>query len=272
MHIFPLPLLRQRRRQLAVALLALVGSALQPVAAAPRETITLCYENVDVTPWRTSTGKGLNFDLLNLVASQLDIHFDYRSAPWKRCLALLKTNEVGGVFAASFLTERLEWAEYPGGNVPDIGKRLHIDHFVMLRKKGALADWDGKAFRNINGAIGFQLGYSVGDFLRGKGMQVDEGTQSPITLVQKLLAGRLAAVAMGNSDATRVMSGPLAAELEAVPTPLLEKPFYLIFSRAMAASNPQLTARIWKTIEEVRNGPAYTRLVRDVEEAGRSAR
>jgi polar amino acid transport system substrate-binding protein len=273
MRTFSLLSLQSRRRQLGIALLALLATAPQLcVAATARETITLCYENVDVMPWRTANGKGLNFELLNLVASQTDIHFDYRSAPWKRCLALLKSNEVAGVFAASFLADRLEWAEYPGGTVPDTAKRLHIDHFVMLRKKGTQADWDGKAFHNINGAIGFQLGYSIGDFLRAKGMQVDEGTQSPYTLVHKLLAGRLAAVAMGNSDATRVMGGPLAAELEAVPTPLLEKPYYLIFSHALVGANPQLAARIWKAIEEVRNGPAYTKIVHDAEEANRTAR
>ncbi len=274
MHISPLPSTLSCWRHLAVAMLALLLGAPSMCAAAPaRETITLCYENVDVVPWRASAAKrkGLNFELLNLVASQLELNFDYRSAPWKRCLALLRSNEVGGVFAASFLTERLDFAEYPGGHVPDASKRLHVDHFVMLRKKGSPAEWDGKAFRNINGAIGFQLGYSVGDFLRAKGMQVDEGTQSPYTLVNKLLAGRLAAVAMGNSDATQLMNGPLAAELEAVPAPLLEKPFYLIFSRGMVAAKPELAARIWKAIEEVRNGPAYAKIVRDAEEANRSS-
>ncbi len=261
------------RKFLCLILPALLVAGLHHAAAArARDTVTLCYENVDVTPWRTVNGKGLNFELLNLVATQADVKFDYRAAPWKRCLALLKNNEVGGVFAASFLPERLEWAEYPGGATPDVNKRLHIDHFVMLRKKGSTADWDGKNFHNINGAIGFQVGYSVGDFLRAKGMRVDEGTQNPYTLVNKLLAGRLAAAAMGHSDSTRIMSSPLAAELELVQAPLLEKPFYLIFSKALGAAKPELTARIWKAVEEVRNGPVYTKLVRDAEEASRAAR
>jgi polar amino acid transport system substrate-binding protein len=273
MRPYPQPSMISLWPRLGLVVLTLLARPAQTAAAPPaKETITLCYENVEVVPWRKANGGGLNFELLNLVAHQLDVTFDYRSAPWKRCLALIKGNEVGGVFAASFLPERLELAEYPGGSVPDIGKRLHIDHFVMLRKKGSRADWDGKAFSNVNGAIGYQLGYSIGNFLRSKGMQVDEGTQSPYTLVNKLLAGRLAAVAMGNSDATRVMGGPMAADLEAIPTPLLEKPYYLIFSHALVTSNPQLTARIWKTIEDVRNGPAYTKLVRDAEEAGRAAR
>jgi polar amino acid transport system substrate-binding protein len=253
-----------------VAGLAAVASCLLLAgSASARDTLTFCFERLDVPPWRAANGTGLNFELLNQVASQLDVVFDYRSAPWKRCLAQLKANEVDGAFAASFTPERMEVGEYPGGALLDVNKYMHTDRFVLLRRKGTRADWDGKVFSNINGAIGYQLGYSVGDFLRAKNMAVDEGTQSPGQLLQKLRAGRLAAAAVGGSDAVRLMNGPVAAELEVLPVPLIEKHYYLVLSHALLRANPQLANRLWSTIEDVRNSAAYQKRLHEAEEANR---
>ncbi|MES2299158.1 MAG: transporter substrate-binding domain-containing protein [Pseudomonadota bacterium] len=233
-----------------------------------KDTVNVCSERVDVPPWRTGTGTGLNFDLLNQVASQIGITFVYSSVPWKRCLAQLKSNEMDGAFAASFVPERMDLGVYPGGAQLDVGKRMHTDHFVLIRRKGTRADWDGKAFSNISGAIGYQLGYSVGEFLRAKGMTVDEGTQSAPQLIQKLRAGRLAAAALGGSDATRLLSGAAGAELEVLPIPIIEKHYYLVLSHALVRNNPQLANRIWNAIEEARNSAVYQKRLHEAEDAG----
>jgi polar amino acid transport system substrate-binding protein len=254
----------KRYRLFAMALLAM-ASACAPALA--KDTITLCFERQEVLPWRTVAGKGLNFELLNEVSRRLDIKFDYQSMPWKRCLEQIKSNEVGGAFAVSFNPERLVIGAYPGGLQPDPARRMHIDRYVLVRRKGARIEWDGKALRNVDGAIGVQLGYSVGDFLRGLNAPVDEGSQRANELAQKLIAGRLSAAAIGGGDASNLMNGPLARQLEVLPVPLIEKPYYLMLSRALVASNPQLAERIWRTIEEVRTSAAYRKLERETEGA-----
>jgi polar amino acid transport system substrate-binding protein len=231
-----------------------------PAVAAPKETVTLCFEAQDVRPWRTEHGGGLNFELLKLVEQRLDVHFDFQSIPWKRCLAQLKANAVDGAFAVSFKPDRRELGEYPGGENVDASKRMHIDSYMVLRRKGSKVDWDGKHFSNLDGAVGFQLGYSVGDVLRAQNLEVDEGSQRADELARKLIAGRLAAAAVGGSDAAGLMRGPLAPQLELLPIPIIEKPYFLILSHALVASKPQLAARIWSTLEQVRNSPAYQKL------------
>ncbi|NRR28768.1 transporter substrate-binding domain-containing protein [Oxalobacteraceae bacterium] len=232
-----------------------------PVIAAPappaREVVSLCFERQDVLPWRTESGGGLNFILLHAVEEKLGVHFDFQSVPWKRCLANLQANSVDGAFAVSYKADRRELGEYPGGQQVDASKRMHIDRYVLLRRKGSKADWDGKNFHNIEGAIGFQLGYSVGDLLRNHNVEVDEGSQRADELARKLLAGRLAAAALGGSDAHGIMRSPLGAQLEELPVPLIEKPYFLILSHALVAAKPQLAERIWRAIEQVRNSPAY---------------
>lgn len=239
--------------------------ALAPAISQAKETITLCFERQEVLPWRTLTHKGLNFVMLEKVAARLDVQFDYQSMPWKRCLEQLKNNHVGGAFAVSFSRDRLKVGAYPGGVNPDASKRMHVDRYVLVRRKGARINWDGKSFTGVDGAIGIQLGYSVGDFLHSHNVQIDEGSQRSTELAQKLVAGRLNAAAMGGGDAAAMMRGPMAAKLEVLPVPLIEKPYFLILSQALVQSNPELANRIWKTIEEVRNSPAYRKLERESE-------
>lgn len=238
--------------------------------AAARETISLCFERQHVPPWRDLNGGGLNFELLNLVAARLDITFDFQSMPWKRCLEQLKANQVGGAFAVSFLPSRLDIGAYPGGAQADPSKRMHVDSYVLVRRKGSRVDWDGKTIRNLDGAIGVQLGYSVADFLRAQKVPVDEGSQRASELMQKLLAGRLAAAAIGGGDATVLLSTPMAEKLEILPLPLIEKPYYLMLSRALVAARPQLATRIWKAVEEARNSAQYRKMLRNAEVAQRS--
>lgn len=243
------------------SLAAVLAQPLPLLAAGPpAEVVTLCFEAQDVLPWRTEKGGGLNFALLKMVEERLGIQFNYLAIPWKRCLAQLKANAVDGAFAVSYKDDRRELGEYPGGETPDAGKRMHVDRYVVLRKKGGRVEWDGKSFRNLDGPIGFQLGYSVGDVLRAQNVEVDEGSQRAVELAQKLIAGRLAAAALGGSDAAGLMRGPLKNELEQLPIPIIEKPYFLILSHALVAARPELAGRIWRAIEQSRNSAAYKKL------------
>jgi polar amino acid transport system substrate-binding protein len=255
------------RFALASALAVCAWAPLPGDAAAGQETVSLCFEQQDVLPWRTEKGGGLNFALLKMVAERLDLRFDYQTMPWKRCLAQLKANAVDGAFAVSYKPDRRELGEYPGGEHVDVSKRMHVDRYVVIRKKGSKVEWDGKSFRNLDGAIGFQLGYSVGDVLRAQHLEVDEGSQRADELAQKLIAGRVAAAAVGGSDAIGLMQGPLAPQLEQLPVPIIEKPYFLILSHAMVAARPQLAQRIWRAIEDSRNSAAYKKI--ELAEGGR---
>jgi polar amino acid transport system substrate-binding protein len=104
----------------------------------------------------------------------------------------------------------------------------------------------------------------VGDFLRAQHVAVDEGSQRASELAEKLIAGRLAAAALGGGDARRLIRGPMAAQLEVLPLPLLEKPYFLVLSHALVASRPQLAARLWDAVEQVRASSAYRRRVHNV--------
>ena len=62
----------------------------------------------------------------------------------------------------------------------------------------------------------------------------------------------------------RLMRGPLGARLDMLPVPLIEKPYYLVLSRAFVAKQPQLAARLWDAIEQGRTSPAYRQREQDL--------
>lgn len=249
---------RRPHGRLALALLCAVLSA----PAFATQTLTLCFENKRVPPWRTVEQSGLNFELLKRVESKLQLDFDYELLPWKRCLAKLKANEVDGAFTVSFSDARREFGAFPGGERPDLTHRMHYARYFLVRKKGGRIDWDGKTFSKVDGKISFSLGYSVGDMLREQKVDVDETNDSPHMVGRRVLSGRLAGAAMIDSDMAALMRGPLADRLEAVQTPLTDKPYYLMLSNALVKAQPELAARIWKSVQEVRDGKEYGKLVK----------
>ncbi len=239
--------------------LLLVCLLLSPPLLA-RDPITLCYEHKDGPPWRTMDGAGLNFDLLKQVAARTRVTFSFLSLPWKRCLAKLQANEVDGVFSVSYSDNRLVAGVFPGGGLPDVSKRMHNSRYYLVRRKDSRIDWDGKSFHNVSGVIGYNMGYSVGDFLRELKAPLEEVNQRTADLLKLVSLGRIAGAAVFESDMEAVHNSPFAADLEIVPIPLIEKPYYLIFSHALIQNRPQLAQQVWKAIEEVRTGPAYLKL------------
>jgi polar amino acid transport system substrate-binding protein len=233
--------------------------------ARAQESLTLCLENNDVRPWRTQDGGGLNIELLNQVASRLGFRFEYQGMPWKRCLAQLKANKVIGALGASYKPDRMAFGVYPGGSQPDAGKRLNSDRYVLIKRKGSDLSWDGRSFRGLDGPVGIQLGYSVGDQLRDQGVKVDEGAQKALELAKKLAAGRLAAAAMLDGEVRTLLdqNQALAERLEILPTPLVEKPYFLIFSHEFADKQKTRAQRIWAEVEAVRNSREYQRRERE---------
>lgn len=96
---------------------------------------------------------------------------------------------------------------------------------------------------------------------------MEEGNQGALALARRLMLGRVGAVAMGGSDATMLMAQPeIATQLEELPLPLTEKPYYLMLSHQLLASQPELAQRIWKTLETVRNSAAYKKQERQAME------
>ena len=233
------------------------------VYAAPRpaQALTLCYEDQDSYPWVMTNNSGLNLELLALVEQALELRFRFVSVPWKRCLSGLENGVYDGAFASSYKAERLAMGRYPTderGRL-DEDKRLHTSIYALYRRKGSPVSWNGKEFVRLDGRIGSLSGFSIGDFIRERGAEVDETSRDPLALLQMLKHGRIAAAALQSLRADFVLQAnpQLAASIEKIELPLEEKAYYLMLSNTYVADNPTMAKAIWTAIEQWRQSALY---------------
>lgn len=226
--------------------------------------ILLCHEHADVRPWRTMEGTGMHFELINRAAKAVGLTVRYDPLPWKRCLASTRAGQVDGAIGASYLPERKEFAVYPGGDTLDISKRLNLDRYVLVKPKGSPVQWNGKSFSGIHNKVGIPLGYSIGKFLTQAGLTLDDASLSVVDLTQKLAAGRVdaAAVLVGEINTVFQHHPQLKQQLEVLPIPLEEKPYFVIFSKTFYEQHRATAEAFWQAVEKVRNSAEYKALER----------
>lgn len=239
-------------------------SGVLPAAAAvsaDASALKLCYEDQDSYPWVMSDGTGLNLQLLGLVEQALALRFEFVPVPWKRCLSGLERGIYDGAFASSYKAERLTLGRYPlddDGRL-DERKRLHTSSYALYRRKDSQVGWNGKEFRQFDGRIGSLSGFSIVDFIREHGAEVDETSRDPLALLQMLRHGRVQAAALQSLRADFLLQAhpQLAATIEKVKLPLEEKAYYLMLSNALVFADAALALAIWSEIERQRESLAY---------------
>lgn len=243
----------------AGAILAAAPASVSSAAPAAKTTIVLCFENTDVLPWRTRQQTGLNFTLLNAVATRLALDFHYQGRPWRRCQDALRSGRVDGSFGMSYTPERAEFAVYPEGTPPNANQRMFRGGYVLVRRRGTSVDYDGTQIIGLTGPIGTEPATSITQDLRRRGYDVDDEAPSPRALLRKLASGRIGAAAVGTDQMNQQWETrePWLQDLEVLPTPLVDKPYFLVFSRSFSASHPGLAAQIWEAVTTVRNSAEY---------------
>jgi polar amino acid transport system substrate-binding protein len=239
---------------------AMLGLLLLPDAAqAAKDELVFCYEETDIRPWQTKTGTGLSFDLLNEVSIRTKTKFSYVARPWKRCLHEVKTNQVDGAIGVSWKTDRLDIGAYPGDSGPDASRAMHIERYVVIRKKNSSVNWDGIAFSNLSAPVGTQFGYSAVDNLKALNIPVDDGARGAHELLTKLKQNRIAAAVLLGGEANSLFAEHegFRTDLEILSKPLVEKPYYLMLSHDLAKKNGAQSESLWNTISKVKQSAAY---------------
>lgn len=184
-----------------------------------------------------------------------EVSFKYTQAPWKRCLKNIETNVTEGCFSASFKEKRKTYGYYPGGDSPNKSQRIHSSSYSLYVLKGANISVIGKlSIDGLNGKVAAPAGYSIGDDLIKKGYQVDAGASLTTHNFEKLLQGRVKAVAALSLNGNNILSKntKYSDKIQVITPPLIDKPYYLMFSKQFANSNRELVEKIWETIGVLR--------------------
>jgi polar amino acid transport system substrate-binding protein len=222
--------------------------------------LKFCTENEDSYPWILKNRKGLSIILLDMVEKKINQKILIDAIPWKRCLQELKAGHYDGAVNASFKTDRAEFAVYPMAvDKIDSNKRMLIDSYSLYRLKGSKVEWNGKEFKPDDAIVGAQTGFSVVDQLKGLKLKVDDSSGSTEINLKKLLLGRVTAVALPTLQGDNVLDkdAELQSKIEKIALPLIEKPYYLIFSKPFFAQEAALVKKIWDYIESTRESAEY---------------
>ncbi|GLQ32687.1 substrate-binding periplasmic protein [Litoribrevibacter albus] len=248
-------------KRMVVAGLSMLLSA---GAVMAEQTVTFTYENVDSYPWNMKDGSGVDLILLKMTDDALpDVSFKYIQAPWQRCLHNIENGITEGCFTASFKEKRLQHGYYPGthtGGAVDPNLRLHSSSYSLYVKKDSNIDVTGKmTISGLTGKVAAPAGYSIGDDLAKAGYQVDAKSSKTLNNFQKLVSGRVDAVAALtlNGDNILANDATLNSQLKAIKTPLVDKPYYLMLSKQFVSANKELAEKIWMKAAEIRDSKAF---------------
>ncbi|MBY0446740.1 MAG: hypothetical protein K2Q15_16215 [Burkholderiales bacterium] len=106
--------------------------------------------------------------------------------------------------------------------------------------KGSAVSWNGKELLYLyGGVIGAQTGFTIVSQLKELGVQVDDQTRSAEVNLKKLIVNRVVAVALQTQEGDRTLTliPELANKIEKVTPPLIEKNYYLMFSKEFYKNN-----------------------------------
>jgi polar amino acid transport system substrate-binding protein len=236
-----------------------------PAMAAQRPIIHACTEDNESWPWLLKERVGITTFHLQLVEKQLGGKLEVTPLPWKRCLAELKNGNVDAVFKISYSPARAaEIGIYPmQGEQVDARKRLLNDSYSLYHLKGDKVAWDGKTLK-VDGPVGVQAGFSMTEQLLAMGARVDDGGRASGEHLRKLLLGRVAAVALQTEEGdSHIRQAEFKGKIEKIGPVLVEKPYFLIFSKQFYAHHTGYAHEVWNAIETVRESAEYKKFVQD---------
>lgn len=101
-------------------------------------TLRLAYSDIESYPFQMGNGEsvanppGLALDVLNDVATKLELKIEYVRLPGKRVLDYIDTGKVDGGFIFSYNTLRAQYARYPMQDDSPIAKTDCHDRLLLL--------------------------------------------------------------------------------------------------------------------------------------------
>ena len=239
-------------------------------APAQAERLRVCLGDVANPPYRLADEqgrllrKGLDFVFLDLLAQRTGVEMEPAFLPAKRCLLELKNGQLDAVLSISHVPEREEAGLYPMRQAqPDASLALRTQRYYWYVLRQTTLQWDGQQLHGLpeRTPVGAQLGYSIAGVLREQGYAVDDAVRAVEANVEKLLRGRVAALALQNSEAEGLLQRrpEWALQLRRLEPPLQERPYYLVLGHHLARSSRLSPAQWWAAMAEVRDSAEYQR-------------
>lgn len=239
---------RPKGIMLKLIIYAFLIVSLQAISQPMPNTVRVCLMDTELYPlWRkpgneTLPNPGVNIELQQYIADELGHRIDWVRAPFARCLALLRQNEVDLVNVASYNADRERYGHYPkkDGQL-DIERHFKRESYFAFRLPESEFSWDGKSFSNPSKLpIAIEIGASIRTFLNEKEIAVYEVSRASQAFGM-LTRGRVVAVVTNQFQSIEYQSDAI----EVIQPAVSNKEYYIMISKQFYGNYPEYSEQIW---------------------------
>lgn len=252
-------------QRLFMAALLLLGT----LSAQAETSLRLVMSDQAGPPYLQGVGRdlinppGLAMELVQRAARSCALRLEIDRQASLRLLQNLRTGMADAALLLSYNAERGAYAHYPmHDGVPDGRYRLTTLSYSFFVRSDSNIRWDGRVLSGFTGKVGTDLGWSVVRDLAQLGIAVENAVGVPANL-GKLRLGRIKVYAAQNIIVESYLQDQ--RDIVALKPPIATKDYFLPFSQAFAASNPQAVQCMWQQIAEQRDA-LYRQRAREYEQ------
>jgi ABC-type amino acid transport substrate-binding protein len=243
---------------LAFKTLFIIALGLSSVSA---KEIKVCAEDSQWFPmvFKSENGeiRGVQVDIVKKSLDSLNLKYDLKLLPWKRCLRNVEEGSYDAAIGASYTKTRALFMNYPisakesAENSTKHQQRIAQSEYVVVTHNGSNFKFDGN-LNVVPQPIYVPAGFSIAEDLRRVGLEVDDGAKKDISNFQKLLRSKKGSVvAIRELALSYKQTLKTGNELIISSRSIKSKSNYLGFSKKTKLSEETIQ-KIWKQITKTR--------------------
>jgi len=237
-----------------------VISALQTADAT--KSVQLCFEDEDYSPYFTGDSQkvspsspGILVELSKAAFEKAGLQVEFIRRPWKRCMHMLKDNDVAGMFGVIHLPEREKIGRYPmrNGKIDTSRRLVNADYSIFRHVSRPSFGWDGKNFKKNNLKLAVPLGYAMAKSLEEKHKVVPNTSFLPDIGLQLVAQERLDGYIVEKRVGLHLLNKlNLSGQVEPHTPPFSRHPLYLFLSHDFYENNSKESEKVWSTLAVLR--------------------
>ena len=218
--------------------------------------ITLGYHDEPIPPYieravPSAEPQGSAIQLVTQAAREQGCLIVWQRLPNLRVLHATIHEQSDGALFYSWTKARSQQLIYPqqDGRL-DASRRLATLNYVLYRRQGSDAHWDGQTLTPHACVVGFNEGWSIGSYLHERGIPHSGATGSEHNL-KRLDKGRICAYATLEASGDAAIAH-FPGRFEKLPIPLLRKDYFLVFNPFYYQQHRPQVEQLWNKIGQLR--------------------
>ena len=236
------------------------------------QDVSLAYGDQAFPPYQMGQGRltdiepGLAIDVVLQTAQMLGIQVQLQRMPVKRLLHELELKHLDGAIGYSFTVDRAEYLAYPpisqeGTDLPDPSFRLYRVSYYLFSRPDFIPHGLG---HGLDGLKQYRIGVlkesAIAGILFQQGIPY-EATRTAEQNLEKLKMGRLdLVVGPGEPTGRLIRSLGWQNEIRRSGESLLERDYFLVFSKVFCQNNASVCEQWWQLIRQHRDSIVKQRI------------